>query len=100
VSTVALGTDNGVVVVQHPTYVERIRVPPNPAALRTIAQRTGGHFFRSAGGVDLSSVYRELGSRVGKVNKNEEITVAFAGGAVVLMLIGAALSTLLLRRLP
>jgi len=101
ISTVALGTPDGIVVVPHSGgFVERIRVPPNPAALRTIAKRSGGRFFTDSKTVDLSSVYRELGSRVGKVNKNEEITVAFAGGAAVLMLIGAALSTGLLRRLP
>ena len=42
----------------------------------------------------------ELGSRLGTKPKNAEITVAFAGAGLVLMILAGALSTSLFRRLP
>lgn len=101
VFTAVVGTPTGVVEVRHVGgYVERIQVPPNPRLLQRVAQETGGRFFEAPRAEDLATVYEDLKSRLGKTRREEEITFAFAGGAAVLLLVGAALSALWFRRVP
>jgi Ca-activated chloride channel family protein len=101
VFTALLGTDAGVVTVPHiGGYVERIQVPPDPAALRRVAQQTGGSFFAAPTARDLDTVYADLKSRLGSTNKNEEITFAFAVAGALLLLGGCTLSALWFRRVP
>jgi Ca-activated chloride channel family protein len=101
VYTVAFGTPDGVVIVKHiGGFVERIRVPPNPEELKKISATTNGRFFAAPTADELKAVYRDLGSRLGHETKKREVTVAFAGGAVLLLLLGGALSTMWFRRLP
>lgn len=98
---ILLGTAEGVVERQIPGgYTERTRVPPDPDALRQVAQASGGELFTAADEESLKRVYDELGSRLGHRDKNAEVTVAFAGAGMLLLLAGGALSSLLLRRLP
>jgi Ca-activated chloride channel family protein len=99
VYTVLVGTPNG--VVQHDLpggYREIIRVPPSPATLQLIANTAGGLFFRAATNEQLREVYENLGSRLGHKRESREITDLFAGGAAVLLLIGAGLSAFWFRR--
>jgi Ca-activated chloride channel family protein len=99
--TVALGTPDGIVERKLTGgFTERIRVPPDPASLRQIARASSGAFFPAPDEEELRRVYDELGSRVGNRDKDAEITVAFAGGGMVLLLLAGALSTVLFRRLP
>ncbi len=101
VSTVLLGTANG--VVQEPLvggYTAQIRVPPSPGTLQQVARATGGEFFRARSAKALASVYRHLATRIGHKTESREVTDLFAGGALVLMLAGGALSALRLRRVP
>jgi Ca-activated chloride channel family protein len=99
--TVALGTPNGIVQRRLTGgFTERIRVPPDPGSLRRVAAASGGEFFTALDAGELERVYDELGSRIGRRDKDAEVTVAFAGGGMVLLLVAGALSTLLLRRLP
>jgi Ca-activated chloride channel homolog len=101
VYTVALGTPDGVVERRLPGgFTERVRVPPDPATLRRIAAASGGEFFAVPDKEGLRRVYEELGSRLGKRDKRAEVTVAFAGAGMALLLAAGALSALLLRRLP
>jgi Ca-activated chloride channel family protein len=101
VFTVALGTPDGIVERKLTGgFTERVRVPPDPGSLRRVATTSGGEFFTALDSADLGRVYDELGSRVGRRDKDAEVTVAFAGGGMVLLLVAGALSTLLLRRLP
>jgi Ca-activated chloride channel family protein len=101
VFTALLGTEAGVVQVPHVGgYVERIQVPPNPNALRRVAAQTGGTYFDAATEDDLSPVVADLKSRLGSTRKDEEITVAFAAGGALLLLVGSALSVLWFRRVP
>jgi Ca-activated chloride channel homolog len=101
VFTVALGTPDGVVERKLTGgFTERIRVPPDPASLQRVAKASGGEFFAALDEEDLRRVYDELGSRIGKRDKSSEVTVAFAGGGMFLLLAAGALSTLLFRRLP
>jgi Ca-activated chloride channel family protein len=101
VYTVVLGTPDGVVERRLVGgFTERVRVPPNPSALRRVAQASRGEFFTAAGGEELREVYEDLGSRLGRRSEQAEVTVAFAGAGMGLFLVAALLSTLLLRRLP
>jgi Ca-activated chloride channel family protein len=101
VFTVALGTPDGIVERKLTGgFTERIRVPPDPGSLRRVATASGGDFFTALDADELTRVYDELGSRIGKRDKHSEVTVAFAGGGMALLLAAGALSTLLLRRLP
>jgi Ca-activated chloride channel family protein len=99
VSTISLGTPKGLLIRKIPGGTEQIQVPPVPAALREIAQITGGTFLQARTAKQLQRVYKDLGSRLVKERKRREITVAATGAAIVFMLAGAALSGYWFRRL-
>jgi Ca-activated chloride channel family protein len=99
VSTVLVGTANGIVTAQLVGgYTEQIRVPASPGTLQTIARTSGGTFYRARTAAALAGVYRNLATRSGHKTENREITDLFAGGAIVLLLAGGALSMLWFRR--
>jgi Ca-activated chloride channel homolog len=97
VYTVALGTEGGTVQT---TDGRTEPVPPDPLTLREIARETRGRFFATADARRLTSIYEAIGARLSTVNEKQEVTSAFAGGGLVLLLAGAALSLLRSGRLP
>lgn len=99
VSTVSVGTAKGVVVTKIPGGEEVNQVPTAPAALKSIAQITGGQFSAAQTPEQLQQVYKDLDENLVKDKKRREITVAAAGAAVVFLLAGAVLSGLWFRRL-
>ena len=96
VSTIAFGTDRGTIVIDG----EIQPVPVDREPLRLIAERTGGQYFSAESLGELQSVYEDIGSSVGFDTEEQEITERFAGYAVVLVLVSAALSLLFFQRLP
>jgi Ca-activated chloride channel family protein len=99
VSTVLVGTPNGIVTTQLVGgYQEQIRVPPSPGTLQAIARTTGGEFFRARTSTALNRVYEHLATRVGHRVVDREITDLFAGGSIVVLLVSGALSMLWFRR--
>lgn len=101
VYTVVVGTPEGVVEVPlEGGFTQRIAVPPEPERLREIASITGAEHFAATDPESLAAVYESLGSRLGETDVRREVTNAFAGGGIVLLVIGAALSALWLRRIP
>ena len=99
VSTVLVGTPQGIVTVKLTGgYTEQIQVPPSPTTLKQIAQGTGGEYFAVRTSKALSQVYERLGTRIGHRIEDRQITDAFAGGAIVLLLAGGALSSFWFRR--
>ena len=90
VSTIAYGTDNGVVVVEG----QLVPVPVDRDALRAIADATDGSFFEAASGEELESAYRDVGSLIGHDTVRKDISAAFVGVGLVLALVAAALSLL------
>ncbi|MGZ8648545.1 MAG: VWA domain-containing protein [Solirubrobacteraceae bacterium] len=99
--TVVIGTPNGIVTRKLTGgFTERVRVPPDPQALRDVAVSSGGESFSVADDTALQKVYKELGTRLGHEKKQSEVTAAFAGAGMLLLLASGALSAALFRRLP
>jgi Ca-activated chloride channel homolog len=101
VYTVALGTDEGTIEVERPDGSTMTRpVPPDRETMRRIAAISGGRTFAANAGDELASVYERLGSRVATREERRQVTSAFAGGALVLLIVGGALSLRWFGRLP
>jgi Ca-activated chloride channel family protein len=84
VATVALGTPDGILPNGRP-------VPPNPQALRAVAESTGAVSYESRDSESLSGVYEKLGSVIGTEQVLDEVTAWPAGiAALLLMLAGVA----------
>jgi Ca-activated chloride channel family protein len=98
--TVALGTPTGTIQVTDSKGVVHTRpVPPDPNEMREVARLSRGRAFTARTAASLSSVYKELGSRIGHRNERREITAAFTGSALALLAAGALLSLYWFRRL-
>ena len=99
--TVALGTQSGTIQVERENGTTRTeRVPPDPAAMRQIAEITRGQAFSTATASELDRIYAQLGSRVAMRDEPREVTAAFAGGALLLLVVGGAMSLGWFGRLP
>ena len=94
VYTVALGTAQGTIEVPRANGQGTItrNVPPDPESLARIATASGGKAYTAADAKGLDDVYKRLGSQLGRKNQKREVTAGFAGGAIVILLLGAALS--------
>ncbi|MDX6704828.1 MAG: Ca-activated chloride channel [Solirubrobacteraceae bacterium] len=98
--TVALGTPAGTIqVTDSRGRVHTRPVPPDPTEMREVAKLSGGRAFTADTAEGLSSVYKELGSRIGHRNEKREVTAAFTGSALALLAAGALLSLYWFRRL-
>ena len=75
-------------------------MPIQPAALQAIAQGSGGRFSSHVIDFEPTTLFQELGSRVGKKSKRVEVTSAAAAGGLVFMLAGGLLSGIWFRRVP
>jgi Ca-activated chloride channel homolog len=101
INAVLVGSPYGIVTVPRVGgFNQFIRVPADASEVKTMARLTHGHFYVGPRTADLKPVYRELKSRIGKTPKREELSFAFAIGAIAFLLAGAVLSAVWLRRLP
>ncbi|MEH3054028.1 MAG: VWA domain-containing protein [Patulibacter minatonensis] len=97
--TVSLGTDTGVLRGQRADGTERVQaVPPDRATMQRIAEVSGGQAFDAPDAQALDAVYEQLGSQVATRKEPREVTAAFAGGALALLLLGAGASMALVGR--
>jgi Ca-activated chloride channel homolog len=97
VYTVTLGTPGGTITVPrspgNPSAGTITKpVPPDVASLQQIAQASKGKSYTAASAKDLSDVYERLGSQLGTKKEPRQITAGFAGAALALLALGAALS--------
>ena len=97
--TVALGTPNGILPNPDP-FAPPVAVPPDPQLMQQIAQVSGGRAFNARSADELSSIYRNLGSRLGTVTRRQEITAVFAIAGLVLLVGAAGASARWWGRLP
>jgi Ca-activated chloride channel homolog len=94
--TVALGTADGVVEAGG----QMLQVPPDPEALKQIADLSGGKAFTAEDADSLDEVYKTLGSRIGTKKEKREVSAGFAAFGLI-ALAGAAFTSLRWRgRLP
>jgi Ca-activated chloride channel homolog len=101
VYTVALGTPNG--TIEHrgrDGSVTRERVPPDTSTLEEIARETRGRAYRAADVKQLTDIYRGLGTRFSTKREKQEVTAAFAGGALALLVAGMVAAMARGGRLP
>ena len=90
---IALGTPDGEVEVRDSFgLTTRIQVPPDTETLKQIARISRGRFYEAADSAKLEEIYAGLGTRLSSKQVKEEVTVAFAGGALLLVLLGSGLS--------
>jgi Ca-activated chloride channel family protein len=94
--TIALGTQQGVLNRNG----RSIPVPPDTVTLRDVAETTGGRFYSAPSATRLEDIYANLGTRFSTRKERQEITSAFAGAALVLLLAGAILALMRTGRLP
>jgi Ca-activated chloride channel homolog len=99
VYTVELGTRNGTVTEKRGSQTVTVPVPPNPAQLAEIARIAHGQAFTVADAKRLDAVYERLGAELGHKKVRHDMTASFAGGGLVLLLIGAAASLVWFGRL-
>jgi len=93
VYTVALGTASGTIEGKTESGAATTRaVPPDPATLRQIAERTGGKAFEISDAKKLEQVYEQLGSKLATEQRPQEVTGLAAGGALMLLLAGIGAS--------
>jgi Ca-activated chloride channel homolog len=90
--TVVLGTDGGRIKVRQHGRVVNERVPPSPQQLAQVARLSGGEAFTVADTSKLNQVYAHLGAQISHKHVKHEITASFAGGALVLLLLGSVFS--------
>lgn len=89
VYTVALGTPTGTIVGTDGVTRD---VPPDRETLEEVAEITGGESFAIDDAERLRQVYERLGSDLATEEEDVEITNAFAGGALLLMLLAVLAS--------
>jgi len=91
--TVTLGTDQGTITVKRQDgSTQTRRVPPDPTSLGEIARVSGGKAYTAATTNRLEEIYEQLGSELGHKKEKRQITSAFAGGGLVLLLTGIVMS--------
>lgn len=96
VSTVAFGTDHGSVVVD---FVP-VPVPVDRAALRAIAETTGGKVFAAESAQEIVSVFEDIGEGVGTRTEPREITDGLALAALMAAALAAIGSLAWFARIP
>jgi Ca-activated chloride channel homolog len=96
VSTIAFGTQTGEIQIDG----ERVPVAVNEQALEDIADRTSGSFYTAVTEAELTEVYEDIGSSIGFVREEQDVTYRFVTYALLPLLAAAALSLVWFARLP
>jgi Ca-activated chloride channel homolog len=94
---IALGTQNGMLQQKDGSMTP---VPPDTATLESISRTTGGRFFNAPTARDLEAVYANLGKGLATRKEKQEVTAAFAGGGLALLLAGLVTGLVRNGRLP
>jgi Ca-activated chloride channel family protein len=87
--TVVLGTPGATVTEKRGNGTVKVPVPPDPQQLAQIARLSHGQAFTATDAKGLNTVYKRLGAQLGHKKVRHEITASFAGGGLVLLLLGS-----------
>jgi Ca-activated chloride channel family protein len=87
--TVVLGTQGGTVTEKRASGTVKVPVPPDPQQLGQIARISHGQAFTATNAKGLDTVYKRLGAQLGHKKVKHEITASFAGGGLILLLLGS-----------
>ncbi len=90
--TIALGTPNGTIPIKRGGHTVTTPVPVSPQELGQIAATSGGRAFTAADSAKASAVYAHLATALSHKKVKRELTAGFAGGGLVLLLLGSLLS--------
>jgi Ca-activated chloride channel family protein len=90
--TIALGTPHGTIPIKRGSQTVSTPVPVSSQELSEIAHTSGGRTYTAADSTRLSAVYSGLATQLGHKNIKHEITASFAGGGLVLLLLGSLAS--------
>jgi Ca-activated chloride channel family protein len=97
--TVVIGTQHGTITVPSRNGTRTVPAAAEPGQLQRIAQLSGGQEFTAANAGRLNSVYAHLAAQLSHKHVKREVTASFAGGGLVLLLLGSVASLLWFRRL-
>lgn len=100
VFTVSLGTQEGEIINSNQGNQERLPVPPDEETLARVAEVSGGEAFLAPTEEDLRTIYEGLGSRLGQVEEQREVTAMFSGGALAFLVLGGGLAVAWFNRFP
>jgi Ca-activated chloride channel family protein len=90
---IALGTEAGEVELRDSFgFLQRVQVPPDTETLKEIARVSGGKSYTATETDKVKEIYANLGTRLSSRDEKREVTAAFAGGAIVLLVAAGALS--------
>lgn len=83
--TVAYGTPDGYIDIQG----TRQPVPVDRRELAQVAKISGGEAYRAESAGELKQVYKDIGSSVGKVRVDREVTYRYAGFGLIFAILAA-----------
>ena len=92
VYTISVGTPYGTIPVKQGSQTVSAPVPVSRQQLEQIASSSGGRTFKTSDAAGVSAAYAHLAARLGHKQVKQEITASFAGGGLVLLLLGSAMS--------
>lgn len=97
ISTISFGTAYGTIEINPG---ERTPVSVDDAAMRRIAELSGGQFFTAASEAELRQVYAELGEQIGYEIRRVDVSRPWLVAAALLMVAGVGAGIAMGRRLP
>jgi Ca-activated chloride channel homolog len=90
--TISVGTAHGTIPIRRGAKTVTVPVPVSRQQLAEIAMASHGRVFQASDTAGVSAAYQRLAARLGHKQVKQEITAGFAGGGLVLLLIGSAMS--------
>jgi Ca-activated chloride channel homolog len=90
--TISLGTPHGSIPIKRNGQTTTAPVPVSSQELAQIAQASGGRAYTAADSAKASAIYQHLAVELGHKKVKREMTADVAGGGLVLVLVGGALT--------
>lgn len=96
--TIAFGTDHGTIMV--PDSPVPVDVSVDKAALKEIADLTGGQAYEASSASQVSQVYKDIGQSLGYKKVTQDVSGYFVVAALVCLLLTGGFALLWSNRLP